>query len=898
MKRTTILIAIALLWTTASQADPRYLPYVYLGDPDKKEEYKTPETPGDENVVKEYTFKPKTSADPGENSPGKSKSNISPKGQFPPEGAALNPQAEEFFKRLRESQAQNANQQNAQTQPPAAPSTPSPKVLGGSGPRPPRAEGPGTLTQTQGPKGLLYTMDYREADIQDVIQDIAEITSKNFILDNQVKGPITIITNTPLDANGVWEVFLSALTVRDFTTVKVGSSIKIVRLQEASSNPLKTYSSDEIPSTANFVTQLYTLENTSAGDMINSIKPLVSKRGGDIQVYKQTNTLIITDSGQNIKRIIEIIRELDKEGAKEQLEIIPLKNADPNEVAQKVLDIFQEDSSKSSARRSAGSPPGVPFTDNSSSSSDGPVRVSKVLPDLRTQSLIVVATDKAIIRVRELVTQLDKDIKDPKGNIHVYYLEHAKAEELATVLANLSSGTSGTASSRTSSSPFSTSNSFGSSSSSLSGSSRGSSGFGSTGGSPFTRSSSSSRGGSTTASVANFSDEVKITADPNTNSLVITANLADYEALKQVIAKLDIPRRQVFIEAVIMELSIDQSRNLGVTLTGGADPGGNPILAGTNFTSLNPLALNTAALAGLSGLSVAGLSKDTVSITLSDGSTTTVPAFSAVLQALETSSNVNILSTPNILTTDNEEAEIVVGQNIPFPTSSGRDSNNNPIIQVTREDVAIILRVTPHINEGNFLRLEVFQEIKEVIPNQDSSIILNQGPSTTKRSAKTTVVVKGENTVVLGGLMGDKNAYSESRVPFLGRIPLLGWLFKGQRKQTTKTNLLIFLTPYIIDSEQDFKRILTRKIEERNNFVKRNYGWVQRREIKTSLENHQKELLKVSEEVERTRRGAKNAKVPPKPATETKNDRSRVYEKNKEVLYKKDINVDDILDSY
>ena len=713
----------------------------------------------------------------------------------------------------------------------------------------------------------LYTMEYRDADIKDVIEDVAEITGRNFLVDPRVKGSITIISPTPIDADAVWQVFLSALNVRGYATVENKDMTRIVPLETAASSPLETYSGKYTPPTENFITRLYTPKYVGASEMATAIKPLISKRG-DVQAYKQTNTVIITDTGANIRRVIKIFQQLDQEGSKEQLEVIQLRYANPNDVAEKIRNIYQQEETSNLAatalrrRTRRGQTP-------EPTESEGPISVSKVLPDDRTNSVIVVASDIAMDRIKGLIRQLDIEVKDPKGNIHVYYLEHARAEDLAAVLASLASAeTTRPGSNRRTPTPAAVS----------------------------ARVITPGTTAPQTAEqvVAELLENIKITADTNTNSLVVTASHQEFEALKNVIKLLDIPRRQVFIEAVFMELDVLTDRNLGISLQGGIDPGGNPIFGATSFTNFSPLDLSTASLAGLSGLNAAGISGDTITLTLSDGTTTTIPAFGAVVQALETSSSVNILSTPNILTTDNEEAEIVVGQNVPFVTESGRDSNNNPIISVEREDVAITLRVTPHINEGDSVRLDVFQEITKLIPNQSAEVVLNQGPSTTKRATETTVVVQDQSTVVLGGLLDDATTVSESRVPFLGKIPIIGLLFKSTRRQAEKTNLLIFLTPYVINSPKDFKKILVKKIEERNNFIKRNYGWIQRREIRNSLLHHQKALLKISEEVEARRKTANKSEAPVLPER-----KSTPSEDSKSTpIYREEVELNDLLDTY
>jgi general secretion pathway protein D len=297
---------------------------------------------------------------------------------------------------------------------------------------------------------------------------------------------------------------------------------------------------------------------------------------------------------------------------------------------------------------------------------------------------------------------------------------------------------------------------------------------------------------------------VKVTPDKATNSLIIVASANDYETLVGVIKKLDIRRRQVFVEAAIIEVAIDKALDVGVEWRGAAQAGGGKdgaILGGTNFDFQGNINNLFASLAtgnplifpgtGLIGAGIGG------SVTLPDG--TKIPAIAAVLRAAQTHSNVNILSSPHLLTQNNKEAEIVVGENVPFITSQARDSTNlaNVINTVERKDVGITLRITPHIHESEFVSMDIFQEssaLKDTSLLQDSTV----GPTTTKRSAKTTVLVKSGDTVIIGGMMQETTLKSVSKVPLLGDIPLLGHLFKFTSNSKKKTNLIILLTPSII----------------------------------------------------------------------------------------------------
>ena len=329
----------------------------------------------------------------------------------------------------------------------------------------------------------------------------------------------------------------------------------------------------------------------------------------------------------------------------------------------------------------------------------------------------------------------------------------------------------------------------------------------------------------TAGATAAFEDGVRITSDENTNSLVIIATQDQFSILRQVIEKLDIRRKQVFVEAVVLEIASEDDMNVGLGVHMGK-PGndGSLTIASGQFNG-SSMGLSADVLSGMA----VGVYGQPVSIDVAsplDGSTTTmqVPAFGIALNALQSNSSVDILSTPNILTMDNEEAKIVVGRNIPFPVSTGRDNNGQPIVSYQREDVAITLKVTPQINESNFVTLEVFQEVQEVEEDSQGLDANTAGFITSKRSAETTVVVRDNQTVVIGGLIGTTETEVETKVPLLGDLPLIGMLFRGRRNSSRKSNMLIFLTPHIIDEPQDLEEVYRVKWAQRQEYIRRFYG--------------------------------------------------------------------------
>jgi general secretion pathway protein D len=306
---------------------------------------------------------------------------------------------------------------------------------------------------------------------------------------------------------------------------------------------------------------------------------------------------------------------------------------------------------------------------------------------------------------------------------------------------------------------------------------------------------------------------------------VIIASPEDFRVIKEVIDKLDVRRKQVFVECVIMEIASDESFNIGIGYHGGS-VGSNGELS--LFSSqLNGYSLGLDPTDLLSGLAM-GVFGEMIEVSVSDGAGGTtslsVPAFGIALNALQSNSLVNIVSTPNILTLDNEEASITVARNIPVPTSTSFDSNNNPIVSYQREDVGIELTVTPQINESNFVTLEISQEVSEIEEDSSGLDVTSAGFITSKRAAETTVLVQDNQTIVIGGLIANTETVVETKIPILGDIPLIGALFRGKRESARKTNLLIFLTPHIISEPADLQEVYRIKVAQRTEFLRRFYG--------------------------------------------------------------------------
>ena len=641
------------------------------------------------------------------------------------------------------------------TPPPAAPPVAPPQAA------PPPAPAPEKAARIP----VYISMDFTDVELPVLVKFMSEQTRKNFIFDERVQGKITIISPRKITVEEAYEVFLSVLQVKGFTVVEQGNTLKIVPAREAKQETIGMGSAKEpsAPASAEFISRLIPLQHVDTQEVLTLLTPLVSK-DGMLSQFPSSNTLLMIDSRANIDRVLRILSELDVEGIPPSLKIFPLRYAAAQDIAKTLESIYAETVAPGQAPGARGRSLRVARTRGA------PLRF---IPDLRTNALIVLASPDTMKDVEELVQKLD--VPGPAsagGKINVYYLENADAEDLAKVLGSLADKKAEAA--RPGQPPV-----------------------------PAVAQQ------PTVKSVisAELEGGVRITPDKATNSLVIVASLNDYETLVQVIRRLDIRRRQVYVEAVFMEVNIDNSKDLGVEWRGAIEVGNSgAVLGGTNFgfqggvTDLiaaiatgNPLVL-----AG-QGLIAGGIGG---SVTLPDG--TEIPAVTAILRAAQTMGNINILSAPHLITVDNKEAEIIVAENVPFITSQSRDQTNlaNVINTVERKDVGIILRLTPHIHESEFVLLDIYQEASAL---KDASLLLSTtiGPTTTKRSTRTNALVKNGDSVLLGGLMQEQINTSQNKVPLLGDIPLLGRLFRFDSVTKKKTNLLIMLTPHIIKEPSD-----------------------------------------------------------------------------------------------
>ncbi|HYI02735.1 type II secretion system secretin GspD [Hyalangium sp.] len=711
---------------------------------------------------------------------------------------------------------------------PAAPGerqiNPQPNAATPGGEGAPKGEGRTTPSCEEARRRARYGIYFDKVDIEKLVQTVSDATCRTFILPENVRGKISIIGpengRVEVDADQFYAAFLAALDSNGLSVYPHGRFLKIVDKRSAKQNPIPTIVDADTPYTVNeqMVTKLFKVRYVEVEPLRGVLQQLVSKDGDTIPY--PPDTIIINDLGSNMHRLERIINQLDTRSSSDELRIIQVQFATAQEVAGTVQKLF-ESKSRPGQRTggfvpnvSPGAPPGeIAAAAGQAGESGGAVTLSQIIPDERTNKLIIVASPAAFERILQIVKEVDVPTEQG-GRINVYPLENADAEELASTLQTLAQGTANR---------------------------------------PRTPVPGPPPGGIRNSPTAAelFSGEVKISADKATNALVIVASQGDYRNIIRVIEQLDIPRRQVFVEAVIMEVNLDRNSEFGINFHSGykltTDQGAVPGLFGTKYTrqglppsfSLANLASFGGFLAGLQGPVIPELQKLGIDI----------PAFGVVLHALQQSSDVNVLSTPHILTSDNEEAEITVGQNVPFQAgfspgslggglgtglgTGGTTGGVNPSLlgglgglgslfaPITRQNVELKLTVKPQINESDFIRLVITEQTEEIA---SSDPVL--GPTTSKRTAKTTVVAKDQETVVIGGIMQDRSIESVSKVPVLGDVPLIGHLFRETTRRKTKTNLLLFLTPYIIKDQTDFRSIFERKMKERQQFVEQFYGQV------------------------------------------------------------------------
>lgn len=582
----------------------------------------------------------------------------------------------------------------------------------------------------------MVTLNFVNADIEGVVKAVGEITGKNFVLDPRVKGTVNIISAKPISRSLVYQVFLSALRLQGFAAVEDRGMVMIVPEIEAKTHHSPTFGPQQSRRGGGQIveTQVFRLQHESAAQLMPVLRPLITPNNS-ITAYPSSNTLVVTDYASNLQRIAKIIESVDQPVDSGSI-MIPLEHASALDVAQTIGHLLAEPA------RAA-----------------DPTSRLTVAADARSNSVLATAGDPARLRrVRELVAMLDTPTS-AGGNIHVIYLKNADATKLADVLRSIYTGESTTAPTHAST-PLGTN---------------------------APKQAASAQAGSSQPGI--------IQADPATNSLIITAPDAVYNNLRATVEKLDVRQAQVYVQALIAEVSANKAAEFGIQWQDLAAAGKSTaqVIGGTNFGTAgqNILSISQNPAGAAQGLNL-GVMKGTVTI-----GGVQILNMGLLMRALETDADANILSTPTLLTLDNEEAKIVIGQNVPFITGSyavsAAATTPTPFQTIERKDVGITLKIKPQISEGDTVRLQISQEVSSVDSSSNPAGII-----TNKRSVDSTVLVNDGQIVVIGGLIQDTVSDGVNKVPGLGDLPLIGSLFRYTTRSRKKTNLMIFLRPTVL----------------------------------------------------------------------------------------------------
>jgi general secretion pathway protein D len=596
---------------------------------------------------------------------------------------------------------------------------------------------PAAAAQAQG----TITPNYKDADLSQIIEAVSAVTGKNFIVDPRVKAQVTMLSSTPMTPAAFYEAFLSILQVHGFVAVPAGDTIKIIPDANARQVPANDLPSRVSATSDEIVTQVIAVKNVSAAQLVPILRPLIPQYG-HLAAYPASNMLIISDRASNVNRLVRIVQRIDQQGD-EAVDVIPLQHASAAEVVRIVNSLY----TGGAAAEGAGMP------------------AVKVMSDDRTNSVLVSGEASQRLRLKTLIAHLDTPLQSG-GDTQVRYLNYADAEKIAAKLREQITGIAAAVTST--------------------------GGVAGAASSPVISS----------AGAGNVDKSISIWAEPQTNALVVTAPPKVMRSVMAIVDRLDIRRAQVLVEAILVEMSADKAMDLGVNwVVGDTDSQGNTLPAagfinpinGTGIGEIIQGILNPDSIPGLPSGLTAGFGQ-----IVENGT-----SWAALVRAIGGIGNTNIIATPSIVTLDNEEAEIKIAQEVPFITGQytnqgigGSNGSVNPFTTVQREEVGNILKITPQINEGDSVLLKISQEASSIAAS--SQQVSSTDLITNKRTITTNVMVEDGGIIVLGGLISDEVRESNSQVPFLGSIPLIGELFKTRSIDKVKTNLMVFIRPRIL----------------------------------------------------------------------------------------------------
>ncbi len=645
----------------------------------------------------------------------------------------------------------------------------------------------------------IKSFDYPDAEIIDVVKAMSQLTGLNFIVDPSIKNKVSIIAPSEITVAEAFQAFLSALAINGYAIVRSGAFWKVVPAEKASRDNVRVYKGEYFPDADQYITKIIKIKHASVKILEKEIKQFLSKESKSM-FYEEANTIILSDYGSNIEKITQILRELDVPNVHNLVEVIPIIYAPAVDLTNKINMLIQPRFSSALSRRS-----GRPGSNLVKSSKDiNATGVSALIPDERTNSIIISGTQKGINRIKKLIQKLDSEFDtQTSGGIFVYYVKYGIAEDIAKTLNEiLQPKSSSNNKNRALNSSFSALRNL--------------------------------MGGST------IRDNIQITHDNNTNSLLVTAKKHSFQALKKILDKIDIPKHQVFIKTIIMDLNAENKLNWDVTtykFLGSKKEGISGLLPRIGFSSqsLKSLFLEApgreSVLSFATGLmNLSGPLPAWLPSALSQGKggessnvppSIQIPSLLGFVNIIKSTTGGNILSTPQLIAVDNEESLISVGVNAPVGTTETLSDLGRSKAQ-ERQDINTELKITPRINpDGNSVRLKIEQKIDSINPTTVGSDELKNSVTITKRKIITNIILNDQETAVLGGLMHDEEVEENYKIPLLGDIPIIGWLFRAQDLKKVKKNLIIFITPQIIKSIDNTRDIVKDHIDERIDFMQR-----------------------------------------------------------------------------
>ena len=631
-------------------------------------------------------------------------------------------------------------------------------------------------------------LNLQDAQVSELIKILSAATGKTFIPHPGLASlKVNIVTPGEVSLDKAYRIFQAYLRLQGFTTVEDGEVVKIVPLTDVKAEATRVFIQGQQGRAAgdDFVTQVIFLRYAKADELANALRPMVSISGLIIS-EPSSNSILITDTGDNVRRFLRIVQALDVEGSRRQVEVFALRYANAEVLAETLAPILEKETRPEGVSYAPATPQGP---GGAISAGGAPTPPLAIVPEPRTNTLVAFGTGEQIGLLATLISKLDLPGTIERTTLHVYRLKHANAKELAEIL---------TAQVRESEPLDSEERDY-----------RPEELVNGVAPAPATAPASVP-----TTVVGQFESKVTVTADPSTNSLVIAAIPEDYRVLENVIDQLDERRTEVFVEALILEATTGAAQKIGVELRFPLDPNDMSLqpIGGTTFpVGTDPSVIGQTGQSPLTppGGLIVGAIEGTIEFNGRE-----FLNLAGLVRALQSDSNFNVLSTPHTTTLDNQEAEVIVGQERPFLRSQQSTDVGTLVSTFDFKDIGIKLRVTPHVGVAETVRLDLYVEITNFLAEAQNTV---GAVTTTKRSVRTSVLVDSGQMAVIGGLMQDQQNNATARVPCLGSLPLAGWLFKSSSQDRNKTNLLIFIQPRILDSKEDLEELRKAKSDEYEN---------------------------------------------------------------------------------